>query len=47
VMGPWGSERVSLAYRLTSDFSKVVFPTPGGPTIVTRRGGGSSGMRSI
>ncbi len=47
MMGPWGSERVSLAYRLTSDFSKVVFPTPGGPTIVTRRGGGSSGMRSI
>lgn len=47
MMGPSGSESVSLAYRLTRDLRSVVLPTPGGPTIVTRRGGGSSGMRSI
>jgi hypothetical protein len=35
-----------LAYRLTRDLRRVVFPTPGGPTIVTSRGGGSSGIRS-
>ena len=46
VIGPRGSERVSLAYRLTRDLRRVVFPTPGGPTIVTSRGGGSSGIRS-
>ena len=46
MMGPWGLERVSFAYLLTRDFKRVVFPTPGGPTIVTSRGGGSSGMRS-
>lgn len=27
--------------------SSVVFPTPGGPTMVTSRGGGSSGTRSM
>ncbi|MBE3042856.1 hypothetical protein IMZ48_09845 [Candidatus Bathyarchaeota archaeon] len=47
VMGPWGSEMVSLAYRRMSDFSRVVFPTPGGPTMATSRGGASSGRRSI
>lgn len=47
VIRPSGSESVSLAYRLTRDFKSVVLPTPGGPTIVTRRGGGSSGIRSI
>lgn len=34
----YGGESVS--YR------RVVLPTPGGPTMVTRRGGGSSGRRS-
>jgi len=46
VIGPWGFERVSFAYLLTRDLRRVVFPTPGGPTIVTSRGGGSSGIRS-
>lgn len=46
VMGPCGSESVSFVYLLTRDFKRVVLPTPGGPTIVTSRGGGSSGIRS-
>ena len=46
VMGPWGSDIVSLAYRRMKDLSSVVLPTPGGPTMATRRGGGSSGSLS-
>jgi len=46
VTGPWGSVIVSLAYLLIRLRRRVVFPTPGGPTIVTSLGGGSSGKRS-
>lgn len=46
VSGPVGCESVCLVYLRTRDFMRVVFPTPGGPTTATTRGGGSEGMRS-
>ena len=42
VIGPFGSLSVCFVYRRTSDFSRVVLPTPGGPTMATTTGGGSS-----
>lgn len=42
VTGPFMSLRVCLVYRLTRLLRRVVFPTPGGPTIATITGGGSS-----
>lgn len=46
VIGPSGSDKVSLAYRFTRDLRSVVLPTPGGPTMATSLGGGSSGSLS-
>lgn len=42
VMGPLASFSVCLVYRLTRLLSRVVLPTPGGPTMATMTGGGSS-----
>lgn len=47
VIGPFASCRVCFAYRRTRLLRRVVFPTPGGPTIATMTGGGvSSGVLS-
>lgn len=46
VKGPMGCERVCFVYLRISDFINVVFPTPGGPTTATTKGGGSSGILS-
>lgn len=46
VTGPCTWLRVCFVWRRTSDFSRVVFPTPEGPTMATMTGGGrSSGVR--
>lgn len=42
VMGPLASFKVCFEYLLTRLLSRVVLPTPGGPTIATMTGGGSS-----
>ena len=42
VTGPLTSLRVRFVYRLMRLLRSVVFPTPGGPTIATITGGGSS-----
>ena len=42
VMGPLASFNVCFVYLLTRLLSNVLFPTPGGPTIATTTGGGSS-----
>jgi len=47
VTGPLMSFRVCLVYLRTRDLTSVLFPTPGGPTMATMTGGGtSSGVRS-
>lgn len=40
VTGPLGSLRVCFVYRRTRLLRRVVFPTPGGPTMATTTGGG-------
>lgn len=42
VIGPFASVRVCFVYRLIRLFKSVVLPTPGGPTMATMIGGGSS-----
>lgn len=42
VIGPLASVNVCFAYLLTRLLSRVVLPTPGGPTIAMMTGGGSS-----
>ena len=47
VIGPLASCSVCFEYRRTRLLRRVVFPTPGGPTIATTTGGGkSSGVLS-
>ena len=47
VTGPRISDSVCLVYRRTRLLTKVLLPTPGGPTMATMTGGGrSSGVRS-
>jgi len=47
VMGPWAWFKVCFANLRTRLLRSVVFPTPGGPTMATMTGGGSSsGVRS-
>lgn len=47
VIGPLASCRVCFEYRRTRLLRRVVFPTPGGPTMATMTGGGmSSGVLS-
>jgi hypothetical protein len=47
VTGPLISFSVCLVYLRTRDLTRVLFPTPGGPTTATMTGGGaSSGVRS-
>jgi len=42
VMGPWAWFKVCFVNLRTRLLRSVVFPTPGGPTIATMTGGGSS-----
>lgn len=47
VTGPLISLSVCLVYLRTRDLTRVLFPTPGGPTTATMTGGGASpGVRS-
>lgn len=47
VIGPFASCMVCFEYRRTRLFRRVVFPTPGGPTMAMMTGGGvSSGVLS-
>lgn len=48
VTGPLISFSVCLVYLRTRDLTRVLFPTPGGPTTATMTGGGESpGVRSM